>query len=232
MSRTRFKWAVVKMAATLSLLAVGRLNFGQDNSTALTGTVTYPSRTPIANVSVTLSSIERVLQTKSATDGRFSFQGVPRGTYDVEFAGRGFSKQKVSVDLSNGSAQSLTMVLNVGSQPNMDECGPHSSIKYDSPYLTSLKLAGVVRAYESLRPLARAELAVWREDNAEKLATAVTDGKGSFRFENLLAGRYRLKVSHTGYLPAEVTPLLVPRENSVFIDIPIVKNDGKLIVCQ
>jgi len=33
-------------------------------------------------------------------------------------------------------------------------------------------------------------------------------------------------------MPTEVTSLLVPRENSVFIDVPIMRNDGKLIICQ
>jgi hypothetical protein len=232
MSRTRFEWTVVKMAACLSLLAAGSPDLGQDNSTVLAGTVTDPFRTPIAIVLVTLSSIERVLQTRSALDGRFRFQGVPIGTYDVEFAGRGFSKQKVSVDLSAGSAQSLAIVLNVGSLPNMDECGPHPSISYESPHSGNPNLTGVARAYDGLKPVARAELELWREDTGEKAATAVADEKGSFRFEKLSAGRYRLKVSHRGYLPTEVMPLLLPRENSVFIDIPIGRNDGKTIICQ
>jgi Carboxypeptidase regulatory-like domain len=214
-----------KIAVLLSLLA-------QDNNSVLSGTVTDRFATPAANVSVTLSSVERVLQTKSSTNGQFRFQGVPRGTYDLEFANPGFIKQKVSVDFSNGSAQSPTIVLQLSSQPNMDYCGAHPSITYDSPDSRNLKLAGVVRAYENHRPRARAELALWPDDDAQTKTTAFTDAKGAFKIDNLPAGRYHLKVSLKRYLPTEVTPLLVPRENTVFIDIPIVKDDKRLIICQ
>jgi hypothetical protein len=232
MRRTRFNRMVAKIAVSLSLLAVGPVDFGQDNSSILIGTVTGQSLAPAANVLVTLSSIERVFQTKSSSNGRFRFQGVPGGTYDLEFAAAGIIKQKVSIDVSNGSAQSFTIALNVSSQPNMDYCGPHPSISYDSPDLKNLKLTGVVRAYESHRPIARAELVLWRENDTQMRATAVADGKGSFKFASLPAGRYHLQVSRRGYLPTEVTPLLVPRENSVFIDIPIVRDDKMLIICQ
>jgi hypothetical protein len=216
-----------KIALLLSLLA-----FAQDNNSVLSGTVTDRFAGPAANVLVTLSSVERVFQTKSSTNGQFHFQDVPRGTYDLEFAHPGFIKQKVSVDLSNGSAQSPTIVLQLSSQPNMDYCGAYPSITYDSPDSKNLKLAGVVRAYEDLRPRAHAGLALWRDDDPQTKATAFSDAKGRFKVDTLPPGRYHLKVSLKGYLPTEVTPLLVPRENSVFIDIPIVRDDKRLIICQ
>jgi hypothetical protein len=232
MRRTSFHWMAARMAALLALLAIGPLAFGQDNHSVLFGTVTDQSLAPAANVLVTLSSIERVFQTKSSTNGRFRFEGVPRGSYDLEFAAAAFVKQTVSVDLSNGSAQALSVVLNISSQPNMDYCGPHPSTRYDSPDLNNLKLSGVVRTYESHRPLARAELALWRDDDTQMEAMAVADGKGRFKFDSLPPGRYHLQVSRRGYLRTAVTPLLVPRENGVFIDIPIVRDDKKIIICQ
>jgi hypothetical protein len=229
MRRTPFHWMSAEMAAWLSLLAVGPLAFGQDNRSVLSGTITDQSSAPAPNVSATLSSIERVFQTKSSTDGRFRFEDVPRDTYDLEFAAPGFVKQRVSVDLSNGTAQSLSIVLNISSQPNMEYCGPHPSIRYDS---SDLKLTGVVRAYENRKPLARAELALWPEDDTQMKATAVADAKGRFQFDSLPPGRYHLDVSRRGYLRTAVTQLLVPRENGVFVDIPIVRDDKKLIICQ
>jgi hypothetical protein len=122
----------------------------------------------------------------------------------------------------------------------MDYCGPHPSITYDSPDLKNLKLTGVVRSYATHRPVACAELALWRGDDAHMTVTAFADGKGRFKFDSLPFGRYHLKVSLGGYLggylwgylPTEVASLLVPRENSVFIDIPIVRNNKGLIICQ
>jgi hypothetical protein len=232
MRRKPYHWMAAKVAVSLPLLVVVFRAFGQDYNPDLIGTITDPSLAPAANVLVTLSSIERVFQTKSSTNGQFHFEGVSRGTYDLEFAAAAFVKQKVSVDVSNGSAQSLSIVLNISSQPNMDYCGPHPSIRYDSPALNNLKLTGVIRAYENHRPVARAELALWPEDGTQMKVTAVADGKGRFKFDSLPAGRYHLQISCRGYLRLEVAPLLVPRENGVFIDIPIVRDDKKIIICQ
>jgi hypothetical protein len=37
--------------------------------------------------------------------------------------------------------------------------------------------------------------------------TSVVDAEGKFKFDSLPAGRYTLRISRIGYLPAEVTPL-------------------------
>jgi Carboxypeptidase regulatory-like domain len=124
MCAMRLKSLVPKIAVLVSLLVVGTLDFGQDNTSVLIGTVTDQSLAPAAGVLVTLSSMDRVYQTKSSTDGGFRFVAVPTGTYDVEFAAEGFVRQKVSVDLSHEAAQSLGIVLNFSSQPDTNYCGP------------------------------------------------------------------------------------------------------------
>jgi hypothetical protein len=97
------------------LLVVANLDYGQDNAAVPIGTVTDQSLAPAAGVLVTLSSMDRVYQTKSSTDGRFRLLAAPSGTYDLEFAAEGFVRQEVSVDLSHQAAQSLAIVLNFSS---------------------------------------------------------------------------------------------------------------------
>ncbi len=232
MCEIRMKSLLPKIAVSVAMLVVCTLDFGQDNTAVLIGTVTDQSLAPAAGVLVTLSSINRLYQTKSSTDGRFRLLAVPRGTYDLEFAAEGFARQKVSVDLSHEAAQSLAIVLNFSSQPDTNYCGPHPSISYDSLDPKNPKLTGVVRGYEDYRPIARAEVVLRRAEEGHRMLTAVVDAAGKFKFDSLPAGRYTLRISRIGYLPTEVTPLLVPHENSVSIDVPIRKDDGKLIACQ
>jgi len=96
----------------------------------------------------------------------------------------------------------------------------------------SPELAGIVRDYENRKPLRRAELVLTRVDDPRITSHAVADDQGGFRFENLAAGCYDLRISRPGYLPAQVKTLLVPHENSVAVDVPMSRDDKKLIVCQ
>jgi len=174
MCAMRLKSTVPKIAILASLLA-GTRGFGQDNTSVLTGTVSDQALAPAAGVLVTLSSLDRVYQTKSSSDGGFRLVVVPRGTYDLEFAAEGFVRQKVSVDLSHEAPHPLTIVLTFGSLPDTNYCGPHPSITYDSLDLKNPKLTGVVRLYENHRPIAGAKVVLWRADDAQTKVTSVAD---------------------------------------------------------
>jgi hypothetical protein len=57
---------------------------------------------PVAKVTVTLSSLDRVLQEETGADGNFRFASVPPGTYELGFSAEGFVKQKLPITLSSG----------------------------------------------------------------------------------------------------------------------------------
>jgi hypothetical protein len=114
----------------------------------------------------------------------------------------------------------------------MEACGPHPSIAYSPVDPKSPQLAGIVRSYENRKPLRRAELFLTRVDDPRITFHAVADDRGGFRFENLAAGRYDLRISRPGYRPTQVKTILVPHENSVTVDVPMSREDKKLIVCQ
>jgi hypothetical protein len=219
-------------AAVAALTVISVPGLGQDNGHAFVGMVTDWFQTPLTRAVVTLSSNDRVLQTRSSVRGQFRFENVPRGTYDLECSAPGFARQKFSVDLSNADAPSLAIVLHVASQPDIEECRPHPSIAYSSLDAKSPQLAGIVRSYDNRKPLRRAELIVTRVDDPRIASHTVADDQGRFRFKNLTAGRYDLRISRPGYLPAQVKMLLVPHENSVTLEVPMRRDDKKLIVCQ
>ena len=59
-----------------------------------------------------------------------------------------------------------------------------------------------------------------------------SDDHGRFQVESLAAGRYNLRISLNGYRLPEPKQLLVPRENNVAVDVTMVRDDKRLIVCQ
>src|SRR5689334_766412 len=78
------------------LVLAGAFASAQDN-TLLTGVVRDLASAPVAKVSITLGSLERVLQGETAEDGAFRFSSVPADTYDIAFTAPGFVTQKFSI---------------------------------------------------------------------------------------------------------------------------------------
>lgn len=205
---------------------------GQDNGIALTGTVTNRFQMPLAGAILTLMSNDRVFQTVSTAQGQFRFESMPSGIYDLECKALGFVRQKISVHLTGAGHPPLIFVLQGPSMPDMETCGAHPSIAYSSIDPENPQLAGIVRTYENRKALPRAEVILTRVDDPGIQFRTVANDRGRFRFEKLVPGRYDLRVSRHGYLPGESKQLLVPHENSVTIDIPLIRDDKKLIVCQ
>jgi hypothetical protein len=148
---------VLILVVRASLLPVGTSVWGQDTAN-LTGAITDPASAPVANVSVTVSSLDRVLQAESDADGQFRFLSVPPAVYTLELSSPGFVKQTVPINLSDAGSRSLTVVLKVGSMPDMNYCGPHPSVRYESAKFDGRQLAGIVRDYDELKPIAKAKL--------------------------------------------------------------------------
>jgi hypothetical protein len=221
-----------------NLLATGALALisipavGLDSGLAFVGTITDRFQKPLPGTVVTLSSNERVLQTRASSQGQFRFEHVPRGVYQLELKAHGFVRQTLSVDLSAAEAPPLAIVLQGPTEPDVEECGPPHSIVYSSFDSTRPQLAGIVRSYDQRKTLRRADVALMRVDDPRLTSHTVSDDDGRFQFENLTAGRYNLRISLHGYVLAEMKQLLVPHENNVTLDVSVRRDDGKLIVCQ
>jgi hypothetical protein len=221
---------IAKLAIGVSLFVL--VNLGQEQSKAqLLGTVSDMTSAPIAGALVTLSSLDRVFQTKSTAHGEFRFDNVPKGRYDLEFYSPGFVRQRIAIDVAEVPPQALTIVLKIGAIPDMSDCGPNPSVKYDALESAGPHLTGTVWAYDGHEPVANAAVSLWRTGEKRPILTSSTDKKGRFEFNDIEASRYDLRISRRGYQPAVLRQFLIPRESGVSVNFPIVKT-GKIFVCQ
>src|SRR5580692_9412602 len=93
--------------------------FGQTFRGAINGTVTDPSGAAVASAAVTATDIATNIahNTAATSDGQFSFQDLPLGTYTVTVTASGFQKTAVSnVVVSAGNVFTVPVQLAVGQQ--------------------------------------------------------------------------------------------------------------------
>lgn len=111
------KWGVTA-AAALALATVAVFQAPAQSGTAgLSGTVLDPSsaRVPFASVVVRNLETKKVEITRTNDTGDFNFASLPAGKYNVEVAKAGFQLYRQdNVTLAAGSAQNLSVILNVG----------------------------------------------------------------------------------------------------------------------
>jgi hypothetical protein len=69
----------------------------------LAGTVEDPGSVPFPGVSVTLISVNGVLQTKASEDGSFAFDNLAPGAYQLEAGAHAFYTEKLSLDLQDNA---------------------------------------------------------------------------------------------------------------------------------
>jgi hypothetical protein len=105
-------------AALLStLLAVA--GYAQTFRGAINGSVTDPSGAVVANAKVTATNVGTsvVLNTVTTSNGEYSFQDLPLGTYKVTVSAGGFSQVTVDqVSVTAGSIYTLPVQLKMGQQ--------------------------------------------------------------------------------------------------------------------
>jgi hypothetical protein len=179
-----------------------------------------------------LSSLDRAVQTKSTKDGRFLFESIPKGKYDLEVSAPGFVKPSFPVDVPGITAQPLTIILRLlDSVPDMSYCGPHPSVSYSLLQTNSPHLTGVVRDYSDGKPLGNATVSLWRKGEQRPALASNSDQGGKFEFNDVPAGHYDLRILRRGYRPAELKQLLVPGESGTSVDFSILKRKW-LVACE
>jgi len=221
--------AASKFVLPILCLLVASASVQSQDDRRLTGRLTDPASAPLEGVSVLLISVDRAFQTKSGTAGGFRFEDVPSGLYELELSRPGFIKLTIPVDFTTKGSQSPAIVLKVGSIPDMNYCGPHSSIVYQTPGAMKPRLHGIIQDYYGRSPVSNAKVTVWRA--GEQVSMRRSDRGGKFAFDDLPAGHYDLLISRSGYAKAEVKALLLPRENGASIEIPILKRN-QIVICQ
>src|ERR1700680_2066789 len=97
------------------LLAVAA--YSQTFRGAINGTVTEPSGAVVANASVKATNMatDVAITATTTSDGAFSFQDLPLGTYKISVSAQGFNPVSVdNVNVTAGGAYSLPVKLSVG----------------------------------------------------------------------------------------------------------------------
>jgi 5-hydroxyisourate hydrolase-like protein (transthyretin family) len=193
----------------------------------LSGRLTDPVNEPLAGVSVLLISIDRVLQTQSDEDGRFTFSDVSPGSYEMDAKAPGFTRHRQQIQITPPAP--LEIQLSVGDMPDMEACGAHQTIAY-SPYRSGARLTGSIHRWTKGKPMKGVTVALWRTDEHTPALECRSDKLGYFALD-AAPGYYRLRISEPGYENVEVKSLLLPNENSVIVLATLLERSN-VIVCQ
>ncbi|WP_158587461.1 carboxypeptidase regulatory-like domain-containing protein [Neobacillus notoginsengisoli] len=142
------------------------------------GTVTDAKGKPIAGALVTIPGTSVKTATNSAGVYRI---GIGIGTYEVKVQARGFVEQTGKVEIA--------------------ETGSSAELNFTLESIEASDLSGLVVDKKTGDAVADAALTLIPEDEPDFKGTAVSGKDGSYVFENLLPGNYKVEVKAEGYLP-------------------------------
>jgi hypothetical protein len=105
------------LAVCLALLLTSAAAFGQERFGEIHGTATDPTGAVLPNLTVTVTetSTNRVLTTKTTSDGTYVLRSVEPGTYRVRFELSGFGTQEIpNVQVTSGRVLTVNARMEVG----------------------------------------------------------------------------------------------------------------------
>ncbi len=219
---------LMRAVAWIGLLAGSHALVRAEEGSTLSGVVTDRASVPISGVTVTLGSIERVLQMRTLKDGRFEFGGLPDGAYELQVSAPGFVQQKLLVQTAEGVPQSFAIVLEIGN--GMAECGAVSKVTYTALGPQRIRLTGTTMDLISKEPVRRAEIILWSKGEKRKPYKVRSDVTGRYMF-HVPAGPYKLRIARRGYQDEEIEDLLLARESMASIESTLLES-GRVVACQ
>jgi Carboxypeptidase regulatory-like domain len=184
-----------------------------------------PPNSPIPDTTVSLYSMDRILQTKSDQKGLFAFANVPSGTYILEATRPGFTTKNLgTIQVNKRSVGPFSITMSIANPG----CGNAYSVSYAAG-IAGRTLRGLLRDTE--RPLADADVSLATAVGTRLVASQRSTGKGEFEFADVEPGQYVLRVSHSRYHDQLTEPFWIVRESGTEIGIRVIKL-GQMIVCQ
>ena len=165
-----------------------------DATASIGGTVRYNATgLPLGGATVDLfnssNTITPLRTTTSAADGQYSFEGLAAGIYKVRFAKASFKTQWYYFADSPATASELSL----GS-------GVHQNSIDGWLQDATMSIGGTVRYNATSRPAAGAAVDLFSSANtATPLSSTTAAADGTYLFEGLTAGAYKVRYSLTDY---------------------------------
>jgi len=241
---------IVSFFSLILIISIAASTRGQA-SISVIGSVSDPNSAPIPDARVTLYSLDRILQTKSDSSGRFKFDAVPTGKYEFEVLAQGFARftrpnvfvtdpgrpaipdkpSDLSAVMQIGSTGSPREIIAVAEVAPTGSCGPSDWVSY-GPRKTrdAYALAGIVIDRYPKMAVPRATLQLFDAAGA-LIAQQHTNERGEFQFKQTAPGRYHILFQHPDYNNTKSFEFWVARENATYVTMQAVQL-GKVIVCQ
>lgn len=214
----------------LLVLTVAAQNPGANKGT-LQGVVTDPIGAVIPKATVTLYSVDGILQTQTDARGQFRFVDLPLGRYTLEVSSLGFKPYvQEGLRILAKSQAPLAIELFAANTGECREWYPKAVYVREDPGRANLR--GIVRATnQEAVPLANARLSLSSKGSEKVLATQTTNEKGEFQFEAVAPGQYVLAVSADGYNDSRTEPFWIIKSTLTRIEVPLLEK-GFVIICQ
>ena len=245
----KFYKHILSFVSLILIVSIAASARGQ--SISVTGSVSDQLSAPIAGAQISLYSLDRILQTKSDSSGRFHFDAVPTGKYEFEVMAAGFKRftrpDVFVTDLMRPTIPDkptdLTAVMQIGDVGSPREiipatevappgtCGPSDSVTY-GPRKTrdADALAGIVIDRYPKMAVPGATLQLF-DAAGVLIAQQQTNERGEFQFKQTAPGRYHILFQHPGYNNTKSFEFWVARENATYVTMQAVQL-GKVVVCQ
>ncbi len=172
----------------------------------LGGRVTSEGRpVPGAHVRLAGSGLWPGLVTDTDQDGRFRFQNLGQGIYEIE-AWKGNSRSKPLVGLMVGLGSGSCPLQFLGRDTRAKGC-PELTLALEP----GVDVVGKVVEAGTNRPLSGARIVLGQDLLTSLAFRAESDDKGTFRIDALLPGKYYLAVDRDGYLSWSAVQVRVSR---------------------
>lgn len=202
----------------------------------LTG-ILYFNHDVMPDLPVTLYSAEQTLQTKSDKSGRFEFDNLPPGAYDLDAAymDLGVEGTLYGIRVRDKDVGPLSVTIDTAGvvYPLGHDCGRTLWVTYKAGETTDGGVIGTAMlAAETVLPDAETKEA--RIDlvsqNGPQRRFSLRPDNGKFEFQNVPPGRYRLTAHCHGYRKAQYH-IWVTRKSTANVKIVLYKH-GHPAICE
>lgn len=226
------KQFVAMLKALVIFLAIFSLAmYAQTKGATLSGVVSDQSGAPAENAQVDLYSAEREWHTKTDVAGKFQFDGLSSGRYDLEVSSFGLRKALFR-DIEVGSSSMPPMNITLRIRPASDCENGFSQMQYVDGAATPV-VHGVVTfsSGRDVHVLPGAMISLRKSGSSSEPVQVQTNEQGEFLIVGLEPGLYTLKAVHDGYTDFSKSEVRIRSAKTLTVEFAMIPS-GMIFVCQ